>query len=179
MTGSTMLAKTPPDEALVWPEGDDEVAYDLDDWDESDRESLSAALRAERIAFAWHGDEVAVPERFADVAEELIDAIDHPDAIDEDDEDDDGGAEVLGALYVASDVLTGDPGASGAVIELLELAPGLAGRVGPLRGGRPHLVGGAGRRHRPRRPPGGRRRPRGGPGSGGELAGPGPAPRLS
>jgi hypothetical protein len=76
---------------------------------------------------------VVVPERFADVAEELIDAIDHPDALDVDDagDDDDGGAEALSALYVATDVLSGDPRASGAIVELLELAPDLAGRSAP------------------------------------------------
>lgn len=118
-------------EAPAWPEGDEEIAYDLDDWDAADRDVLSAGLSAERVPHEWHGDEVVVPERFADVAEELIDAIDHPDALDEDDEDDDGGAEVLSALYVASDVLHGDPGASGAVIEVIELAPGVQERPAP------------------------------------------------
>lgn len=118
--------------ALAWPEGDEEVGYDLDDWAPADRRALTDALRAERIPHEWHEDEVVVPERHADVAEELIDAIDHPDALDaEEDDGDDGGAELLGALYVASDVLSGDPHASGAVVELLELAPGLAAMPAP------------------------------------------------
>jgi hypothetical protein len=114
-----------------WPEGDDEVAYDLDDLSLEDRDALTAALQAERAPHEWRDGELVVPERWADVAEELIDAVDHPDALDVDDEDDDGGAELLSALYVASDVLSGDPGATGAVIELLELAPALAGRPAP------------------------------------------------
>ncbi|MEX2659646.1 MAG: hypothetical protein WD232_08110 [Acidimicrobiales bacterium] len=117
---------------LAWPDGDDEIGYDLDDWVPEDRVILSDALRGERVAHEWRGGEVVVPERFADVAEELIDAIDHPDALDADDDgDDDGGAELLSALYVASDVLAGDPHASGAVVEVLELAPDLAGRSTP------------------------------------------------
>lgn len=115
----------------AWPEGDDEVAYDLDDWAPADRDALSASLRAERIAHEWRDGEVVVPERWADVAEELIDLVDHPDALDVDDDADDGGAELLSALYVASDVLSRDPVASGAVIELLELAPALPGRPPP------------------------------------------------
>lgn len=115
-----------------WPEGDDEVGYELDDWPQQDRDALTAALRSERIAHEWRDGEVVVPERWADVAEELIDAIDHPDALDaEDDVADDGGAELLSALYVATDILSGDPGASGAVIEVLELAPTLAASSPP------------------------------------------------
>lgn len=118
--------------SLPWPEGDEEVGYDLDDWAPVDRRALTDALRAERIPHEWHEGEVIVPERHADVAEELIDAIDHPDALDaEEDDGVDGGAELLGALYVASDVLSGDPHASGAVVELLELAPGLPGTPAP------------------------------------------------
>ena len=115
----------------AWPEGDEEVGYELDDWGPQDRRALTAALVAERVPHEWRDDEVVVPERFADVAEELIDAIDHPDALEVEDADDDGGAELLGSLYVVSDVLSGDPGASGAVVELLELAPTVPGRPAP------------------------------------------------
>lgn len=119
------------DGGLAWPDGDDEVAYDLDDWASADCDALSASLRAERIPHEWRDREVVVPERWADVAEELIDLIDHPDALDVDDDADDGGAALLSALYVASDVLSRDPVASGAVIELLGLAPDLPGRPPP------------------------------------------------
>ncbi len=114
-----------------WPEGDDEVGYDLDDWGPVDREALTVALRAERVAHEWREDEIVVPERWADLVEELIDAIDHPDALDLEDDADDGGAELLGNLYVATDVLSGDPTSSGAVIELLELAPTMADQRAP------------------------------------------------
>ena len=114
-----------------WPEGDDEVGYDLDDWGPAERDELTAALRAERVAFEWRDDEIVVPERWADLAEELIDAIDHPDALDLEDDADDGGAELLGNLYVAADVLSGDPTSSGAVIEILELAHRLADQRAP------------------------------------------------
>jgi hypothetical protein len=114
-----------------WPEGDEEVGYELDDWGPEDRRALTVALLAERVPHEWRDDEVVVPERWADVAEELIDVIDHPDALDAEDAADDGGAELLGALYVASDILSGDPGASGAIVEVLELAPTLAGRTPP------------------------------------------------
>jgi hypothetical protein len=132
-TGEDDAREADGEAALAWPEGDDEVGYDLEDWGDDDRRELTGALRAERVPHEWREGEVVVPERFADVAEELIDAIDHPDALDVDDaaDDDDGGAEALSALYVATDVLSGDPRASGAIVELLELAPDLAGRSAP------------------------------------------------
>ena len=115
----------------AWPDGDEEVGYELDDWGPDDREALTAALRAERVPHEWREDEVVVPERWADLTEALIDAIDHPDALDVEDDGDDGGADLLGALYVASDILSGDPTASGAVIDVLELAPTMEGRAAP------------------------------------------------
>jgi len=129
--GATDADGEPPVAPEAWPEGDDEVGYDLDDWGPVEREALTSALLAERVAHEWRGDEVVVPERWADLTEELIDAVDHPDALDLDDEADDGGADLLGNLYVATDVLSGDPTSSGAVIEVLELAPVVADRRAP------------------------------------------------
>lgn len=129
--GGVAADRARPADVAVWPEGDDEVGYDLDDWGPVEWEALTSALLAERVAHEWREDEVVVPERWADLTEELIDAIDHPDALDLDDAVDDGGADLLGNLYVAADVLSGDPAASGAVIEVLELAPVVAGRRPP------------------------------------------------
>ena len=127
-TGGLEVDDTRPGEVEPWPEGDDEIGYDLEDWGPVERDALTAALLSERVAHEWREDEVVVPERWADLTEELIDVIDHPDALDLDDGADDGGADLLGDLYVAADVLSGDPAASGAVIEVLELAPVVAAR---------------------------------------------------
>lgn len=129
--GATEEDGVPPVAPEAWPEGDDEVGYDLDDWGPVERAALTSALLAERVAHEWRDDEVVVPERWADLAEELIDALDHPDALDLEDGADDGGADLLGNLYVATDVLSGDPTSSGAVVEVLELAPVVADRRAP------------------------------------------------
>ena len=113
--------------------GDDDVGYDLADWMPEDRGQLAAALAAEAIASRWEDAELVVREVEADRVEELIDEIDHPDALAEDDTDDDGGAEILSALYVASDVLQHDPGSAVAIIELLE-ASERASELGPPYG---------------------------------------------
>lgn len=113
--------------------GDDDVGYDLTDWTPGDRGQLTATLATEAIPSRWEGAELVVREVDADRVEELIDEIDHPDALPEDDTDDDGGAELLSALYVASDVLQHEPSSAVAVLELLE-ASERASELGPPYG---------------------------------------------
>ena len=102
-------------------EGGDEVGYDLSDWSAEQREELVAALTAEGVAARLEDMELVVAEADADVAEELIEEVDAPDALAaEDDDGDDAAASVLSSLYVTSDVLVHDPDSSAAVVELLE-----------------------------------------------------------
>ena len=99
----------------------DEVAYDLDDWTPEQREALVASLAAEGVAARLEDSELVVPEDAADLAEELIEEVDAPDALAaEEDDGDDAAAQVLSSLYVTSDVLVHDPDSSAAVVELLE-----------------------------------------------------------
>jgi hypothetical protein len=132
---------------------DDEVVYDLADWEPEQRSTLDRMLSAEGVASRWEGgqgssswmapgpvsgpasppqasDQLVVAERHAELVEELIDELDHPDALEVvDDDGDDGAAEVLSSLYVASDVLAGAPGNLAAAHELgeaVEAAMGLA-----------------------------------------------------
>ena len=109
------------------PMGEDEeaeVGYELDDWLPEQQADLVARLAAEGIPNRWEGTEIVVPEAWADRVEEVIDEIDHPDAIavDDDEEGGDGGGELLGALFVAADVLQHDPSDPAAVADLLEAA---------------------------------------------------------
>lgn len=99
---------------------DDEVGYDLDDWEPDARGELVAQLTARGIEHRWEEGEIVVRERDADHVEPIIDEIDHPDALDVEDDDDDAAAELLSSLYVAADVLAGDHGNPGAVIDLCE-----------------------------------------------------------
>jgi len=102
-------------------EGGDEVGYDLADWSAEQREGLVSALAAEGVAARLEDTELVVAEADADVAEELIEEVDAPDALAaEDDDGDDAAAGVLSSLYVTSDVLVHDPDSSAAVVELLE-----------------------------------------------------------
>lgn len=121
----------------------DEVVYDLGDWEPERRVTLDRLLAGEGAAYRWDeapspaswmtpdavsgpaspaflSSQLAVAAEDADLVEELIDELDHPDALEvEDDDGDDAGAEVLSALYVAADVLSGAPGHAQAAEELL------------------------------------------------------------
>jgi hypothetical protein len=107
--------------ADVLAEGGDEVGYDVADWDARQRADMAGALVRDGIAHRWEDGELVVAEVDAARVEELVDLVDHPDALAEL-EDDDGGlaADVLSAFYVSSDVLQHDPSVTAAVVELLE-----------------------------------------------------------
>ena len=124
--------------------GDDELVYDLADWDPDQRSRLDAILTAEGVRYRWEGgvvgsswmapgpvsgpgsppqasDQLVVAEGHGDLVEELIDELDHPDALETlDDDGDDAAAQVLSSLYVASDVLVSAPGNVAAAQELEE-----------------------------------------------------------
>jgi hypothetical protein len=112
---------------------DDEVGYDLADWSDAERSQLARHLLGEGIASRWEATELVVRETDGDRVEELIDEVDNPDALDAEEPDDDGGADLLSALYVASDVLQHDPGSAIAIVELLE-ASERASELGPPYG---------------------------------------------
>lgn len=99
---------------------EDEIGYDLSDWEPDQRGELVAQLGAHAIPHRWEEGELVVRERDADAVEPIIDEIDHPDALEPEDDDDDAAAELLSALYVASDVLAGDHVNPGAVLELCD-----------------------------------------------------------
>lgn len=135
--------------------GDDagEIVYDLSDWVPEQRATLEGMLVSEGVAYRWEGgqaasswmapgpvsgpsspahasDQLVVADRSSELVEELIDELDHPDALDVvDDDGDDGAPEVLSSLYVASDVLVSAPGnlaAASELAEALEAAEALA-----------------------------------------------------
>lgn len=106
--------------------GDDHVVYDLSDWTPEQRAELDRRLGGEGLPWPWEAAEaeasvlgchLVVHETCADQVEELIDEVDHPDALEVDDAVDDGGAEVLSELYLASDVLIAAPTNGAAAVD--------------------------------------------------------------
>ena len=99
---------------------DDEVGYDLDDWEPDQRGELVGALILHGIAHRWEEGELVVRDADADTVEPLIDAVDNPDALDVEDDDDDAAAELMSSIYVAADVLASDGANPGAVTDLID-----------------------------------------------------------
>ncbi len=131
---------------------DDLVVYDLSDWSPEQRRALGRSLTGEGVAHHWDrdpgapapdaaavpvsppegADQLLVPEAHGDLVEELIDEIDHPEALEpQDDDGDDRGGEVLSELYVASDVLLAAPTNLSAGDEIREAAAAAAALAAP------------------------------------------------
>ena len=123
---------TPLGASLHLEPSEDEVGYDLSDWSAVERAQLAATLVGEQLPSRWEDDELVVRAGDADHVEGLIDEIDDVEALGEE-PDADAGADLLSALYVASDVLQHDPEASVAIVELLEAAE-QAAELGPPYG---------------------------------------------
>jgi len=92
---------------------EDQVAYDMSEWDDDRLATLGERLDEAGIPFAWDGEEeeLFVYARHEDKVDELIEAVEHPDELpaDDDDEPDEVDATQLGDLFVSADRLQHDP----------------------------------------------------------------------
>jgi hypothetical protein len=104
----------------------DQVAYDMSEWEDDRLSALADALAAAGIDFSWdsESDELFVYAEDEAAADELFDKVAHPDelAAEEDDGDGDGGAELLGSIFVAADRLQHDGGDTDGTIAMVEAA---------------------------------------------------------
>ena len=100
---------------LAAGEPDDEVQYDLRDWEVAERGAATSALLDVDIPYRWEADLVlVVPAVAEDEVDHLLDELEDADDEDGDDGDDvaDGGAEAqeaMGGLFVAADRLQHEP----------------------------------------------------------------------
>ena len=93
---------------------EDQVAYDMSEWDDDRLATLGERLDEAEVPFAWDGEEeeLFVYARDEAKVDELIEAVEHPDELpaeDDDDEPDEVDATQLGDLFVAADRLQHDP----------------------------------------------------------------------
>lgn len=101
---------------LAAGEPDDEVQYDLGEWDVAERATATAALLDVDIPYRWEADLVlVVPAVAEEEVDQLLDGLEDDEDGDDDgegDDDGDGGAEAqeaMGDLFVAADRLQHDP----------------------------------------------------------------------
>jgi hypothetical protein len=100
----------------------DQVAYDLTEWEEDRLVTLGDALGEAGVDFDWDGDELFVYEDDEQRVDELIDQVAHPHELDAEDDAEDGGAELMGELFVVADRLQHDPDNHEISVSLLDLS---------------------------------------------------------
>jgi hypothetical protein len=93
---------------------EDQVAYDMSEWDDDRLATLGIRLDDAGLPFSWDGEELFVYAADEDRVDEIIDAVEHPDELPAEDEDagpesDEVSAALLGDLFVAADKLQHDP----------------------------------------------------------------------
>lgn len=93
---------------------DDALVYEMDGWEEGERDALDALLRADAIPHRWDGDDLLVPEEHEAAVDALMDRVEFPDALEAlpyhevDDIDDEAVYAVMSDLFVAADRLAGE-----------------------------------------------------------------------
>ncbi|HET7488015.1 MAG TPA: hypothetical protein VFJ85_08805 [Acidimicrobiales bacterium] len=93
---------------------DNIVQYEMDGWEEGERNALDTMLTSEEIAHRWEGDDLVVLEDAEDQVDAIMDRVEFPDALEavpdeeEDDVDDEAVYAVMSNLFVAADRLADD-----------------------------------------------------------------------
>ena len=111
----TECALTLNEPPLMLTKGEDEVDYDLGEWEVAERSAATAALVEADIPYRWEQDLVlVVPGVAEDEVDLILDELEDVEELDEEDEGAvaDGGAEAqeaMGDLFVAADRLQHDP----------------------------------------------------------------------
>jgi hypothetical protein len=133
------LMVTEPPLMLATGNDEDEVDYDLAEWQVGERSSATSALLEAEIPYRWEPDLVlvvpAVAEEEVDVLLDELEEVDELDA-EEDEGELDGGAmaqEAMGELFVAADRLQHDPLDDRMAADLL-MAAGTVSASGPPYG---------------------------------------------
>ena len=90
------------------------LVYEMDGWEQGERDALSSLLSDEDIPHRWSGDDLLVPEATEDRVDSLLDRVEFPDALEavehggDDDVDDEAVYAVMSNLFVAADRLAGE-----------------------------------------------------------------------
>ncbi|MFP5375475.1 MAG: zinc ribbon domain-containing protein [Acidimicrobiia bacterium] len=84
------------------------LVYEMDGWEQGERDALSGLLADEDVAHRWEGDDLLVPEECEDRVDALMDRVEFPDALEaveggDDEVDDEAVYAVMSDLFVATD----------------------------------------------------------------------------
>ena len=117
--------------ALTLDTEQDQVAYDLSDWDDDRLTALVDELDAAGIAHGWDDDELFVHAADEQAAAELLDRVAHPHELPPETDDGPAGAELLGEVFVAADRLQHDPDDHEGTVSMLDLGHAVEGADPP------------------------------------------------
>jgi hypothetical protein len=109
----------------------DQVAYDLSDWDDDRLTALVDELDAAGIAQAWDEDELFVYATDEQAVDELLDRVAHPHELPPEADDGPAGAELLGEVFVVADRLQHDPDDHEGTVSMLDLGHAVQGADPP------------------------------------------------
>ena len=109
----------------------DQVAYDLSDWDDDRLAALVDELDGAGIANGWDEDELFVHAADEQAVDELLDRVAHPHELPAEADDGPAGAELLGEVFVAADRLQHDPGDHEGTVSMLDLGHAADGAEPP------------------------------------------------
>ncbi len=107
--------------ALTLDTEQDQVAYDLSDWDDDRLTALVDELDAAGIAHGWDEDELFVYATDEQAVDELLDRVAHPHELPAETDEGPAGAELLGEVFVAADRLQHDPDDHEGTVSMLDL----------------------------------------------------------
>jgi hypothetical protein len=117
--------------ALTLDTEQDQVAYDLSDWDDDRLTALVDELDAAGIAQAWDEDELFVYATDEQAVDELLDRVAHPHELPPEADDGPAGAELLGEVFVVADRLQHDPDDHEGTVTMLDLGHAVEGADPP------------------------------------------------
>jgi hypothetical protein len=109
----------------------DQVAYDLSDWDDDRLAALVDELDAAGIVHGWDEDELFVYAADEQAIDELLDRVAHPHELPPEADDGPAGADLLGEVFVAADRLQHDPDDHEGTVSMLDLGHAVEGAEPP------------------------------------------------
>jgi hypothetical protein len=124
---TTVEPELPTPARIDISEGQPTTEYDLGDWPQVDRDTLSRAFAGQAIPFRWEGDSLLVPTTDEAVVDSLLDlveagefgAVELPEDLDDDEEGDELPFETLTTFFLAAERLKKNPLDADGLEELL------------------------------------------------------------
>jgi hypothetical protein len=89
----------------------DTLVYEMEGWEPEERRSLDLMLDSCDVPHRWEGDDLIVPAADEERVDEVLDAVEYPDAlepVDDEGDDDEEVYAVMSDLFVAADRVAGE-----------------------------------------------------------------------